>query len=640
MPIINATALEHGFGDRLVLAGVSVSIHRGERVGLIGRNGSGKTTLARLLAGIEAPMAGQIARRREARIVYLSQQPDLRAGSSALDVALSGLDSWCRARAEYERATLAVEERAGTRAAIADLVDAQARAAEELERCGGWDLVHRAESVLGHLGIANSAADVGSMSGGEQRRVALARVLIGEPDLAILDEPTNHLDPDTVDWLERTLVESYRGALLLITHDRYILDRVANRTLELSQGELFSYEGGYDEVLVARAARLAHDERVEANRQRYLRTELEWLRRQPKARTTKSQARIDRISTAAAIEAPRAERNAALAVTETRSGHTVLELLDVGLTVANLPLVRGLTLRLAAGERIGVVGPNGCGKTSLLRCIAGELDATEGRVVRGSNTRIAYLDQMRTSLDDGETVFESVIGNRGTVRLGDQEITPRSFLERFLFDGRRQRDKVGTLSGGERARVALARMLADPANLLLLDEPTNDLDVETLEALESMLHEFGGSVLVVTHDRYFLDRVATSILAFEPGALVERHHGGYSDYRAVRSRAREAASAAKEIPSTAVRPKELDAGTRPRKLSFAENREREALPDQIAALEAQVAALEAALADPRLYAERGTEVAGMVTGLERLRVELETLMERWELLETRHAELG
>lgn len=640
MPIINATDLEHSYGDRRVLAGVSVSIHRGERVGLIGRNGSGKTTLARLLAGIETPMAGQIARRRDARVVYLSQQPDLVAGSSALDVALSGLESWCRARADYDRATLAVAERAGTRVDIADLIDAQARASEELERCGGWDLVHRAESVLGHLGISNPAADVGSMSGGEQRRVALARVLIGQPDLAILDEPTNHLDPDTVDWLERTLVETYRGALLLITHDRYILDRVANRTLELSQGELFSYDGGYEDVLIARAERLAHDERVEANRQRYLRTELEWLRRQPKARTTKSQARIDRISAAAAVEAPRSERNAALTVTETRSGHTVLELLDIGLTVATRPLVRGLTLRLAAGERIGVVGPNGCGKTSLLRCISGELDATAGRVVRGSNTRIAYLDQMRGDLDESETVFESIIGDRGSVRLGAHEITPRSFLERFLFDGRRQRDKVGTLSGGERARVALARMLVDPANLLLLDEPTNDLDVETLEALESMLHEFGGSVLVVTHDRYFLDRVATSILAFEPGGRVERHHGGYSDYREARSRVRETTFSAKEAPSAAGKSRQLDSATRPRKLSFAENRERETLPDQIAALEEEVAALEAALADPSLYAERGTEVAGMVANLERLRAEVETLMERWEVLETRHAGMG
>jgi len=630
VPVVTATNLVRSFGDRRVLDGVSVSIHRGERVGVVGRNGSGKTTLARLLAGLETPDHGEVARRRDARIVYLSQQPDLVAGVSAREVALSGLEAWCRARDAYERASRALAAGDVRTEDLDSHIAAQARASEDLERSGGWDLVHRAEAVLGHLGIDAPDADVGRMSGGEQRRVALARVLIGQPDLAILDEPTNHLDPDTVDWLENYLIDTYSGALLLITHDRYILDRVATRTIELSDGALFSYDGGYETFLDARAERMAHDDRVESNRRNYLRTELEWLRRQPKARATKSQARIDRIEAAAATERPRAEKTAELTVAETRTGHTILELHDVAIDVAHHTLVRDLTLRLVQGERIGVVGPNGCGKTSLLRCIIGELEPQHGRVVRGANTRIAYLDQMRSDLDDSATVFDNVVGERGFVRVGQQDITPRSYLERFLFDGRRQREKVGSLSGGERARVALAKLLADPANLLLLDEPTNDLDVETFEALEGMLCEFGGTALVVTHDRYFLDRVATSVLAFEGEGRVVRHHGSYSEYRAAK---------AKPVPEpeTAARRQREPAAEKRAKLSFAENREREALPDRIEALENAAAEIERQLADPDIYAKRGTEVAGFITQLERLRGEIESLLARWEELENRHA---
>jgi ABC transport system ATP-binding/permease protein len=628
VPVVNATDLHRSFGDRQVLDGVSLAIHRGERVGLLGRNGSGKSTLGRLLAGVEAPDAGTVARRRDARVVYLSQQPDLAGGQTAIEVALSGLEAWCDARARYERLSEVLHRGGLDERALAARIAEQTTAAEDLERHGGWDLVHRAESILQHLGIVDPGADVGRMSGGEQRRVALARVLVGRPDLAVLDEPTNHLDLDTVAWLESHLLDEYEGALLLITHDRYILDRVVTRTVELSGAKLYSYDGGYETYLEARAERMAHAERAEQNRQRYVRSELDWLRRQPKARTTKSQARIDRIEAAAAIEKPRAEKTATLDVAEVRSGHTILELHSLGLQPGERVLVRDLTLHLSQGERIGIVGPNGCGKTTLLRCLCGEIEPTSGRIVRGTNTRIAYLDQLRGGLDDGASVFENAIGDRGVVQVGGREISPRDYLERFLFDSRRQRDKVGVLSGGERARVVLARLLASPANLLVLDEPTNDLDVETLEALESMLLEFGGTVLVVTHDRWFLDRIATSVLAFEEDGSVVRHHGTYSDYLARRRRAAAKPRAEKPAPAAAQPP-------RAAKLSWAEERERRELPDRIEAIEVRVAEHEAALADPEVYVSRSADVPGLVAGLAAARAEADALVARWEELETR-----
>lgn len=632
MPVVSAKEVSRNYGERRVLDAISLAIHRSERVGLVGNNGSGKSTLGRILAGVEAPDSGEVARRRDARIAHLAQTPELPAAASACDVALSGLEAWCEARRRYE--ALSAEIATGHLEAkrLEDRIAQQAQAADDLEHHGGWDLVHRAEAVLGHLGIADPNAAVGTMSGGERRRVALAQVLIAQPDLAILDEPTNHLDLDTVSWLERYLIEEFKGALLLITHDRYILDRVASRTVELTQGRAFSYDGGYETYLEARAERLAHEERAEQNRQNYLRTEIEWLRRQPKARTTKSQSRVDRIEATLAVERPKAEKTVEMGVTAARTGKTVLELHDLGLRIDQRALVTNCTLHLGQGERIGIVGPNGCGKTTLLRCLAGELEPSAGTIVRGANTRIAYLDQLRSDLDDDKSVFENAIGDLGTVRIGTREITPRSYLERFLFDFTGQKSKVGILSGGERARVALAKLLAQPANLLLLDEPTNDLDVGTLSALESLLLEFDGSALIVTHDRYFLDRVATSILAFTPEARLERYHGNYSDYLEQRERAK---------PTTTVadtRPTERDV-SRPRpaaKLTYAEERERLALPDRIEAVELAIAQLERDLADPDLYTRRAADVPTLVAKLDDARREVDAMIGRWEELETRN----
>ena len=634
MPIVTAQLVSRHYGPHKVLEGASVTIHRRERVGVVGANGAGKSTLGKILAGNEDPDSGTVTRRRDAKILYLDQSPNLPATGSACDVALSGLQEWCDARRRFELASHRLAESSG-----ADLSAAsgeQATAAEDLERFGGWQLVHRAESILGHLGISETDRDVARMSGGERRRVALARLLIARPDLAILDEPTNHLDVETVAWLEQFFVEEFDGALLLITHDRYLLDRVAERTLEVANGTVTAYDGGYETYLQARAERLAHEERTERNRQNFLRTELEWLRRQPKARTGKSKSRIRRVQDAAARERTRESAVAQIAAAEVRTGKTILELEDVAIGVGDRILARSIDLYVTQGERIGVVGPNGCGKSTLLRCLLGEVAPASGRIVRGANTQIAYLDQARSRLDDRATVFENVIGDLASVRVGERDLTPRAYLERFLFGEAGQRSTVGTLSGGERARVALAALLARPANLMILDEPTNDLDIPTLSALESFLLEFGGTTIVVTHDRYFLDRVATSILAFENG-LLRRFHGDYSTYLEQRTAAPDASPTQNPTPQAPLAKNGSPNGraAAAEKLTYREQRELDGLPDEIAAIEGVISRFEEQLADPNIWAERAAEAAALVDELQRAKEKAERKVLRWEALATK-----
>ncbi len=641
MPALSAQHLRKAFGPQVVLEDATFTLARGEKVGLIGANGAGKSTLAKILAGAEVPDGGTVSVRRGLTIRYLAQEPALDPARSAREAVQDALTAWREATAKHAEVTARLSQLKG--AEHEALVHEQAELGEAVVRLGGWERGHEALGFLEQLGVREVDRPCGERSGGERRRIALAQLLVASPDVAILDEPTNHLDADTAAWLEDVLANEFPGAIVLVTHDRYFLDAVSTRIVELERGRLTSFPGGYGAYLEKKAERLAHEDRVEQNRQNVLRREREWLSRGPKARSTKQKARIQRATELEAqgpANAGRPGEVSLLATGAAREGKTILELRKVqvspspGAPALNAPL----DLIVSSGDRIGIVGPNGVGKTTLLRAILGEPRVVSGEIVTGKNTRIAYLDQARARLDDDKSVFDDVRGDGGTVVhlgvRGHESMELRAYLELLLFDGAKQRQRVGSLSGGERARVALAKVLREGANLLVFDEPTNDLDLPTLAALEELLVDFEGSVLVVTHDRAFLDRVATAILAFEPQAdglaRVIRYAGGFQDYLAQRALA--------PAPASTLAPAPAPAPAKPRSkggLTYAERLELESIIEKIERAEAAVAGVEALLADPTLYAQRGAEVAGLQARLADAKTAAAALVTRWEELESK-----
>lgn len=638
VPIVTATGLSKSYGPHSVLAGVDLSVHQGERVGLVGKNGSGKSTLARILAGEEAPDSGERALRRDARVMYLAQEPSLDPAASALDTVLAGLDAWWAAKQRHDEASQLLAQGRDVERALRE----QAAAQGELERHGGFDVSHRALAVLSALHVRDPAAQVGSMSGGERRRVALARLLVAQPELAILDEPTNHLDIDAIEWLETQLADHYRGAVLLISHDRYFLDGVVDRTLEIEGGKIFGYQGGFADYLRGKAERLALAERTEQNRQNFLRKELDWLSRSPPARTTKQRARIQRAEQAIERRPAPAATKLDLQLAGARAGKSVLDLEHVSLDTpdGSRRLVSDFTLHMTQGERLGVLGPNGSGKTSLLRAILGEHALAAGRVVRGKNARIAYLDQHRSGLDEDKSILENVAEGRSHVSVAGREVHAMTYLESFLFRGAEVRKPVKALSGGERTRVALARLLRQETSLLLLDEPTNDLDLDTLAALEELLLEHDVTSIVVTHDRWFLDRVATSILWFSGAGVVTRFAGNFSDLRAYRERQEAAARAhgSERAPPAKTATGDKPAAARKRGLSYKEQKELAALEASIEASDARIAEIDALLSDPGFYQTRAQDAATLGAERDAMRAESERLLARWtELEEKREA---
>ncbi len=657
MPALAAQHIRKSFGPQVVLDDATFTLARGEKVGLIGANGTGKSTLAKILAGAEVPDGGTLSFRRGLTVRYLAQEPELDPLASARSVVADALTAWTAATVSHA----AVTERLSSGEYDDALLTEQAELDDAIIRLGGWERGHEALGFLDKLGVRDVDRPCGDRSGGERRRIALAQLLVASPDIAIMDEPTNHLDADTAAWLEGYLARDYRGAIVLVTHDRYFLDAIVERIVELERGQLASYPGGYADYLEKKADLLAHEERVEQNRQNILRREREWLSRGPKARGTKQKARIQRAN-ALEAQAPatsgRAGDVSLLTASSQQQGKTILELhgLQVAAAPGTPPLNAAFDLIVRAGEKIGVVGPNGAGKTTLLRAILAAAAAARpgetavpassvvaGRIVVGKNTRASYLDQARAKLDDNKSIFDDVRGDGGSTVVnlgirGHEEMDLRSYLELFLFDGQKQRQKVGALSGGERARVALAKVLREGANLLVFDEPTNDLDLPTLAALEGMLEGYEGSAIVVTHDRAFLDHVATAILAFETDPkggppTVTRYAGGYSDYVAQRGDRRPAQTMSPPaIVSSAAKPK---ASRPPPGLTHGERQELETIVPAVDAAEKKVAALEAQLADPDLYSKRSSEVPGLTAKLAAARVEAAKIVTRWEALEAK-----
>jgi ABC transport system ATP-binding/permease protein len=635
MPIVAAHGISKAYGTQVLLRSADLTVRAADRLGVVGRNGAGKSTLGRILAGLDSPDQGHLSRRRNCRILVLEQVPRLEPCKTAAQVVESGLEAWVEAVELHRRASDALSTQRGD---VEALIQEQASAAEDVERLGGWDQRHRVRSILDFLGIRHVDARVSQLSGGEQRRVALARLLIARPDLAILDEPTNHLDADIIEWLERYLVQEYSGALLLITHDRYLLDRVATRTVEIAHGELYFYEGGYGRYLEQKAQREELAARTEQNRQNFLRRELEWLHRQPKARTTKQAARVERAQAALAADRPQREQTVQMAVDVARPGKTVLELKGLSVGIGGRRLCEPFDWSLVAGERVGIVGPNGAGKTTFLRTLLGEVPPYAGSITLGKNTRLAYLDQQRMNLNDAASVFENIIGDQTRLEIAGQPIDPYAYLDRFGFGRQEAQQPVGSLSGGERARVALGRLLRQSANLLVLDEPTNDLDVTTLGALEAMLVDSGATVLIVTHDRWLLDRVATSLMVWSAGAAkVTVQAGNFTSYKRLQELDRPP-----PIVATGERSSrrgsgrtEVSRAVKTKGLSFAEARELDGIMPAIAAAEQAVATLAARLSDPATYTAGGKDIAELQGALEAAKSDVDRLMSRWEELENK-----
>ena len=662
MVLLAAHKLSKAYGPQVLFTDVEITISEGDRIGLLGVNGAGKSTLLKCIGGLEPSDGGNIERQRGASILFLEQEPELPPDVAARTWVEGGLAEWSAAKARHD--DVAAELSAGSR--DPKLVDEIAHLGEELERLGGWARDHEVDEVLQKLGIRTPEQTVGTMSGGERRRVALARILVARPHLAILDEPTNHLDADVIAWLETFLVDRFPGAVLMVTHDRYVLDAVCNRILDLDRGALKEYTGNYGDYLEARAIADDQEARVESNRQNFLRREVAWLRRGPKARSTKQKARIHRANDALAVEAPRERGKVLLEAEVSRLGGTILDVEETVFAIGDRVLNEPFSLRLTRGERIGIVGPNGLGKTTLLKAVAGEGLALSGKITLGAQTKIAYFDQARADLPNDWTIFDAVAGQEGSevlgggrVTIGGETMSMRAYLERFLFEGSKLRQKVGSLSGGERARVALAKVLRDGANVLLLDEPTNDLDVSTLEALETLLTTWPGCALVVSHDRAFLDAVATGILAFEGDgtapAKVTLYQGNYDTYTTLKAEAAAAAAAAAKSASLRPPPKVQPASIRPEavsapkaavseapkkggpkvKMSWAEEKELGGIMDAIGQAEDNVYAIEAELARPENFSDDGSKARALTVKLEAAKKEAERLTARWEALEAK-----
>jgi ABC transport system ATP-binding/permease protein len=616
------------YGDRTLLNQVSMVVGATDRIGLLGANGSGKSTLTRILADEEQPDHGQRTMRRGLRIGFLEQEPAFDAAQSIVDVVRQGLEGRAATLASLE---LVHEQLASAAAGELDrLLEEQARLDTILETQGGHDIEHRVEAMIHNLGLADVNVTCGDLSGGERRRVALARLLLSAPDLLILDEPTNHLDAHVTDWLEDHLLQS-RTPLILVTHDRYFLERLVTRTIELENGILYEYDGAYSAFLEARAARLDRDKATESTRANLLRRETEWMRRGPPARTTKSKARIGRYQDLVDAAPDRAGQQLEFGIPSgPRLGERVLKLSNVT-GGYDEPLFRDLDIEIGARTRIGIVGPNGAGKSTFLKICTGELAPTSGTVHRGSTVKFASIDQRRSDLDESKSVLEEIAGKNDYVHVDGRTVRIESFLEQFLFPGAMKHSKIGTLSGGERNRVLLGKLLCADGNVVILDEPTNDLDLMTLRALEEALCAFPGVVLVVSHDRFFLDRIATRILHFDGDGNHRIHEGDLSLLleKMAGERARVASAAA-----TRPTPPPKRQGAKKRKLSTREHTELEALPDKIASVEAALARLDARLEDPALWHGGAADPHVVTAERAKTQAEVDELYSRWEELES------
>ena len=632
MPLLTFDRLELAYGHWPLLDGASLVIEAGERIGLIGRNGTGKSSLLKIIAGINSPDAGEVWRKPALKLAYVPQEPQFEPGHSVFESVAEGIGAAQALLAEYHAVAHAMAE--GDETVYADLE----RLSHELEVADAWRLNSRVEETLQRLDLdADRAVD--TLSGGLKKRVALARALVSDPELLLLDEPTNHLDFAAIEWLEG-LLNDFKGALLFITHDRRFLDNVSNRIVELDRGQLREYQGNFTAYQAKKAEQLEIEAVHNRKFDKFWKQEEIWIRKGVQARRCRDEGRVRR------LEALRLTREARMGQTGQvgfqidsgeRSGKVVAELEHVSYGYDSRTLIKDFSTTILRGDKLGLLGPNGAGKTTLIRLILGDLQPLSGTIKQGTKLEVAYFDQFRNQLNDEATLIDTISPGSDFVEIGGQRKHVISYLEDFLFPAERARAKVSALSGGERNRLLLARLFARPANLLVLDEPTNDLDIDTLELLEQLLQEYSGTVLIVSHDRTFLDNVVTQSIVFEGDGKLTEIVGGYADWLAWRQRQQRAAAESAQATVKAAAPTR-PAKVAPRsKLSYKEARELETLPLQLGALEAEQAQIAERLADPALYQAGAQEAAALQARSDAIESELLEALARWEALEAKAA---
>ncbi len=628
MPLLRLNGVSLAFGHRPLLDAVDLELYKNERVCLVGRNGEGKSSLLRVISGEYAVDDGSVWLRPGMRVASLAQEVVLDSQESVFDIVASGLPEQGRLIADYHHAAAQLE-RSREPAALQRLADLQ----QALEATGGWQLEQRVETVMSRLGLDGDAS-FQVLSGGWRRRVMLARALVCEPDILLLDEPTNHLDIEGITWLEDFMME-FPGALLFITHDRAFVRRLATRVIELDRGQLTSWPGSYDDYLRRKAGQLEVEARQVALFDKKLSQEEAWIRQGIKARRTRNEGRVRALKD---LREQRRERRVRAGNVDLnldhgeQSGRLVFEAEHVMVSFSGKVILRDFSTTILRGDRVGIIGPNGAGKSTLIRTLLGELKPDSGRVRRGTRQQVAYFDQQRSQLDPDKAVMDSIGDGSRHVKVNGRDRHVAGYLRDFLFPPERLQSPVSTLSGGERNRLLLARLFARPANLLVMDEPTNDLDVETLELLEELLMNYDGTLLLVSHDRAFLDNVVTSTLVFEDNGVVGEYVGGYSDWlRQRETRSAPTAKAATPVTRTVVEKTVPD--SKPKKLSYKDQRELDALPARIEALETEQTELQDAVNASGFYQLESDAIATTLARLESVGNELETCYEHWEILE-------
>jgi ABC transport system ATP-binding/permease protein len=631
MHILSVEHLSKSYGEKVLFDDISFHIAEQQRIGLIGVNGTGKSTLLKILAGQETADSGSIVHANRFRVEYLPQHPVFAENSTVLEQVFYGDSPLIQLLREYEQAVSDLQTDPHDERKQARMFSLQSR----MDAADAWEANTQAKTILTQLGIHDFSQQVHELSGGQRKRVALARALIQPADLLILDEPTNHLDNETVEWLEEYL-SRYKGALLFVTHDRYFLDRVTTRIFELDRGKLYSYEGSYAVFLEKKAEREEREAAAESKRQNLLRRELAWLRRGAKARTTKQKARVQRVEELRDRKVDGPAETIEMSLRASRLGKTVMEIQHISKGYGDRKLIDNFSYIVLPGDRVGIIGPNGSGKSTLLNMLAGRIQPDTGTIEVGQTVKLAYYTQESVEMDESLRVIEYVKEAAEVIHTSDgQTITASQMLERFLFPPHLQWTPISRLSGGEKRRLYLLRTLMGEPNVLFLDEPTNDLDIQTLSILEDYLEHFPGTVITVSHDRYFLDRTVDHLFAFEGDGKIRHFMGNYSEYLDTRRQEQEAealskrhADKAQSVPASDSRDRSGAArGTnRPRRLSYKEQKEWEEIESRIAALEERSAALKQAIA------EAGSDYAKvekLFAEEQQVSAELEAAIDRW-----------